>query len=81
MKDHEPSEALRGGADGLTFVRRILQGSATFVREDGLVLVEIAESTADEATSIAKAEDGFDQVEVIDDFEGRPRVVCAVRRG
>jgi release factor glutamine methyltransferase len=77
VKDHEPSGALRGGADGLTFVRRILEGAGAFVRAGGLVLVEIAESTADEAAAIAQAADGLEQVEVIDDFEGRPRVVCA----
>lgn len=80
VKDHEPSEALRGGADGLTFVRRILQGAAGFLCEGGLVLVEIAESTAAAASAIACAVDGLDQVEVIDDFEGRPRVVCATRQ-
>ncbi len=81
VKDHEPSGALRGGADGLRFVRPLLQGAAAFVRAGGLVLVEIAESTADEAAAIAEAADGLEQVEVIDDFEGRPRVVCAVGCG
>lgn len=80
VKNHEPSEALRGGKDGLTFVRTILQGSADFLCEGGLVLVEIAESTADAAKAIARAVQGLDHIEVIDDFEGRPRVVCAMRR-
>jgi ribosomal protein L3 glutamine methyltransferase len=37
----EPRVALAGGSDGLTFVRRILDGAADFLRPRGLLVVEV----------------------------------------
>jgi ribosomal protein L3 glutamine methyltransferase len=43
---HEPRLALAGGPDGLSLVRRILQGAAEFLRPRGLLVVEIGHNRA-----------------------------------
>lgn len=79
VRDHEPHAALRGGADGLRFVRPILEQAHTLLRPGGLVLVEVAESTADNALAIAAGNRALRDPRVLKDFENRPRVVLATR--
>ncbi|MCH8269808.1 MAG: peptide chain release factor N(5)-glutamine methyltransferase [Planctomycetes bacterium] len=79
VKEHEPTVALRGGGDGLAYVRSVLEGAAGLLRPGGIVLVELAESAADEAEAIARGQEGLVDVELIADFEGKARVVCAQR--
>ncbi|MEN0019823.1 MAG: peptide chain release factor N(5)-glutamine methyltransferase [Planctomycetota bacterium] len=79
VKDHEPELALRGGNDGLDLVRTIFNRGPQHLQQGGLVLVEIAETKADEARALAEANELLTDVKVLDDFEGRPRVVRARR--
>jgi len=81
VRGHEPEIALRGGADGLEFVRPILERGARLVRPGGLVLVEVAASRAGEAAGIAAACAELTRVEIRKDHEGFERVVAAVRVG
>jgi len=41
---HEPDLALRAGDDGLDVVRRILQGAAAHLEDDGAIFVEVGDS-------------------------------------
>ncbi|MBL9032970.1 MAG: peptide chain release factor N(5)-glutamine methyltransferase [Phycisphaerae bacterium] len=79
VKEHEPTIALRGGADGLALVRPVIEGAGVYLRPRGLLLVEIAESTAEAALALARARPELTGAEVLPDFEGRPRVVRAAR--
>ncbi|MGP1347276.1 MAG: N5-glutamine methyltransferase family protein [Phycisphaerales bacterium] len=74
VKGHEPEGALRGGADGLRFVRPLLEGAPGVLREGGMVLVEVAASTAEAAARVAEGA-GLRDVRVVEDLEGLPRVV------
>lgn len=78
VKRYEPEKALRGGADGLKFVRLVLEGARELLCEGGLVLVEVAEARAGEARRIAEGA-GLVGVRVLKDHEGRERVVRGVR--
>ncbi|HRQ72256.1 MAG TPA: peptide chain release factor N(5)-glutamine methyltransferase [Phycisphaerales bacterium] len=80
VKDYEPEIALRGGEDGLRFVRPILERGGAHLRPGGLIAVEIAESRAEAALAIARGVPELEEARVVDDFEGRPRVVIAKRR-
>ncbi|GIK20487.1 MAG: release factor glutamine methyltransferase [Phycisphaerales bacterium] len=80
VKDYEPETALRGGEDGLRFVRPILEHGAAHLRPGGMIAVEIAESRAADALAIARGVCELEDARVVDDFEGRPRVVMARRR-
>jgi ribosomal protein L3 glutamine methyltransferase len=41
---HEPDLALRAGGDGLDVVRRILEGAAAHLEDDGAIFVEVGDS-------------------------------------
>jgi len=79
VKEHEPEAALRGGADGLRFVRPLIEGAGERLRSGGLLLIEIAESTAEAVEAIARSREELERVDVLDDFQGRARVLVAER--
>lgn len=79
VKDHEPGLALRGGKDGLDLVRPLIEGGPEMVRRGGLIMIETAASTAKEAAELLKKRGEVEGVEVLNDFEGLPRVVMGRR--
>jgi release factor glutamine methyltransferase len=79
VKNFEPEGALRGGADGLKFVRPLIEQGPALLRPGGLILVEIAESTADEALALLQARPEIEHAQVLKDLEARPRVVLGRR--
>jgi release factor glutamine methyltransferase len=80
VKDFEPHSALRGGPDGLMFVKPLVQGAAAFLRPGGVLMVEVAACTAEQVAEIAKAQADLEHVRVLNDVDGLPRVVSASRR-
>ncbi|MEM9294932.1 MAG: peptide chain release factor N(5)-glutamine methyltransferase, partial [Planctomycetota bacterium] len=74
VKDHEPTIALRGGADGLDLVRPIVRGAPAVLARPGSLAVEIAASTSEPAQTLAH-EAGFEHVTVLPDHERLPRVL------
>jgi len=80
VKDHEPESALRGGADGLDYVRPILERAHEHLRKGGLLAVEIAAATKADALAIARENANLLGPRVEDDTDGLPRVLVATRR-
>jgi release factor glutamine methyltransferase len=80
VKDHEPHGALRGGVDGLDFIRPLASHGAAMVKPGGMVLVEIADARADQARELFEANEFLVEVRVLRDFEGLNRVVAAIRK-
>ncbi len=80
VKDYEPHAALRGGPDGLRFVRPLVELAPERLRPGGLLLVEIAASTAAAVLDLAKAHPYLESARIEPDFEGLPRVLIARRR-
>ncbi len=79
VKDHEPHLALRGGPDGLGFLRRLLAHGPDLLKPGGMLAVEIADSTADAALELTKATSHLADARVVNDLEGLPRVIVATR--
>jgi release factor glutamine methyltransferase len=79
VKDHEPASALRGGPDGLDYVRPILDYGPALLKPGGLLLVEIAASSADAAMDLLKARPDLTDAQVLQDHEGHPRVLTGRR--
>lgn len=79
VKDHESPLALAGGADGLDVFRRLLACAHTWLQPGGLLAVELYEESLDAASSLAE-EQGYEDVRIVDDLAGRPRILCAIHR-
>lgn len=80
VRDFEPVGALRAGPDGLRLVRPLIEGAAALLKPGGLVMVEIAACTADEALGLARSHCGLVDAAIERDLEGHQRFVVA-RRG
>ncbi|MEL6328875.1 MAG: peptide chain release factor N(5)-glutamine methyltransferase [Planctomycetota bacterium] len=78
VKDHEPTLALRGGADGLDLVRPLIEGASALLRPGGILAVEVAACHTEDARTIAAS--SFDDVRVLKDVDGLDRVVIGRAR-
>lgn len=74
---HEPRMALDGGTDGLDFYRRIAKEGKPFLLPEGRVYLEIGYDQGESVKSIFQNE-GYREVEVFQDYEGRDRGLYAV---
>lgn len=75
---YEPSVALDGGPDGLTFVRRMIDQLPAALTFDGVALMEIGSDQADAVAALCPA--GWHMV-IHDDLAAWPRVVELARAG
>lgn len=80
VKDHEPHLALRGGADGLDLVRPLIAGGVPLLESGGILAIEVAASHAAVAADLARSHAGLEEVRVLSDCDGLPRVVWARAR-
>lgn len=78
VKEHEPLEALNGGEDGLNFYRRILKHAPEYLKENGMIILEIGFEQADDVLLIA-SKSGFGRVDFIKDYSGIERI-CIISR-
>lgn len=78
VREHEPLLALDGGADGLTFYRRIIDGASAFVRRESALFFEIGADQGDAVSGMMRSA-GYQDVHVIKDYAGLDRVVRGVR--
>ena len=76
IKDHEPLEALDGGADGLEYYRRIATDAQAHLDEKGMLMAEIGCDQAQAAACIFKIA-GFAVIEIFQDLAGHDRILTA----
>lgn len=74
----EPKTALFGGTDGLDFYRAIAKNWFEHINEGGLIAFEIGD-TQGKAVKEILMENGYKDAGIIKDYEGRDRVVSAVK--
>jgi release factor glutamine methyltransferase len=79
VRDHEPIVALTAGTDGLSIMRRIVDGAPERLRAGGLLLMEIG---FDQATRVREMfnVDHWSSLDVLPDLQGIPRMVVAQNR-
>lgn len=73
---YEPRRALDGGADGLDALRRILARAGEHLLPGGALAVEFGAGQEGAVERLAR-EAGFDTVEILADYAGKPRVLRA----
>lgn len=78
VKDHEPTLALRGGADGLDLIRPLIAGASKHLADPGQLVIEAAACQRDELLKLAD-DAGLRHPSVLVDHEKLPRVLVADR--
>ncbi|MBI3592503.1 MAG: peptide chain release factor N(5)-glutamine methyltransferase [Nitrospirae bacterium] len=73
VRDYEPLEALDGGKDGLYFYRKILRYSPEYLKEEGVIILEIGYDQSDDIKRIAE-DNGFKGIGFIKDYAGIKRI-------
>jgi release factor glutamine methyltransferase len=77
---YEPRMALDGGKDGLDFYRRIICGSLEYLKNDGLLILEIGFNQGGALKNIFQKHKDFEIIEIIRDYHGIERVVLARKK-
>ena len=76
VRDFEPHLALDGGADGLTFYRRICEIAPKILNHGGMLIFEIGYDQAKAVTELMEKD--FAEVKTIKDIPGNDRVVVGI---
>lgn len=80
IAEYEPALALRGGADGLDFYRRIAAEAADFLKKDGLLLMEIGCDQGQSAADIIREQQSYEEPTILQDLAGKDRVAVCTKR-
>jgi release factor glutamine methyltransferase len=75
IKGHEPKRALVAGDTGLEVIQKIIQGSRSFLKPKGFLVLEIGEGQRKEVNSFFNS--GWKRAAYSKDLSGIPRVVTA----
>ena len=79
VKVCEPMLALDGHDDGLFFYRILAKESGKYLRENGLLMVEIGCDQAEDVMKLFR-DNNYTDIRVIKDLAGLDRVVCGWRK-
>ncbi len=79
IREWEPVGALDGGPEGLDFYREIFSAAGGYLKENGVVLVELGFGQAKEVAKIA-GRSGFSSIEVTKDYAGIERILKAQKK-
>jgi release factor glutamine methyltransferase len=80
VAEHDPAEAVFGGADGLVVIRPVIALAAGLLRPGGWVGVEHDDVHASAVPDLLRADGRFADVVAHTDLPGRPRYATARRR-
>ena len=70
--------ALDGGEDGLDFYRTIIEQAPKFLDKKGILVLEIGYNQAEEIIIKNEETAAFAKTEIVRDYGGNNRVVCAL---
>ncbi len=80
VRDYEPPEALFAGPDGMAVIERLAPQAARLLGPGGRLLLEVAAGRAEETARVLERAGAWDDVAIVRDDAGLPRVVRARRR-
>jgi release factor glutamine methyltransferase len=81
VRDWEPHLALSGGGTGMDCIRPVCADAAALLRPGGWLFLEIGADLGEETEKTLAAQDGYEQIGVLADWSGRPRVAQARKKG
>jgi len=79
VADHDPAEAVFGGADGLVLIRPVIALAAALLRPGGAVGIEHDDVHAEAVVELLRNDGRFADVAAHEDLAGRPRYATARR--
>ena len=79
VAEHDPAEAVFGGADGLTVIRPVIALAAALLRPGGVVGIEHDDVHGSAVPELLRADGRFADVTAHPDLSGRPRYATARR--
>jgi release factor glutamine methyltransferase len=80
VKDYEPTDALRAGAEGLDCLRVLVEGACDYLADPGQLVLEIASDQAAAVKQLIAEVAQLTNPRVLADHEGHDRVVVADHR-
>lgn len=79
VRDFEPRLALDGDTDGLSFYKRIIKASGSYLKPGGFLMFEIGHDQGESVPELMR-DAGFERIEIIKDLAGHNRVVIGEKR-
>jgi release factor glutamine methyltransferase len=79
VSEHDPAEAVFGGADGLEVIRPVIRLAAALLRPGGVVGIEHDDVHGEAVPELLRADGRFTGVTAHADLTGRPRFATAQR--
>ena len=79
VADHDPAEAVFGGADGLAVIHPVIGLAAVLLKPGGVVGIEHDDGHGEAVPGLLRADGRFTDVTVHPDLTGRPRFTTASR--
>jgi release factor glutamine methyltransferase len=76
VRDHEPELALFAGDDGLSVYRRLIPEARRLLRPGGWLIMELGHESL---TPVRDMFTGWDEIGIVNDLAGIPRVIAARR--
>jgi release factor glutamine methyltransferase len=77
VRDWEPRAALFGGPDGMDVIRRLIDEAPEYLKEGGLVALEVGADQPRRVAELMGAAGRYDDVRIVRDYSGRERFVLA----
>jgi release factor glutamine methyltransferase len=79
IKDYEPKEALLAGTDGLDIIRRIIEDAPDYLKDGGMLMIEIGFDHSKEVKALIKDCGMFNSIKLTPDLSRIDRVIKARR--
>ena len=77
VKNYEPTLALRGGEDGLQYIRPLIAQAYQYLDRPGQLLIEVAAVHVAQVLALANNAPGLTHARILADHQGLPRVLVA----
>ena len=81
VRGYEPRLALHGGEDGLQCHRALIEQAPLYLKEGGMIALEIGAGQSAAVTRMMADRRAFENVEIVNDYNGMDRIVSATHVG